>query len=122
MLKRTVSLILVVAFLLVLCSCGGKSSDISDAMHRIGVNAIKAADDYIDGTLTEEGAYRKISNYSEQARLLCDQENGNNYPKDETVWVYISGLSARMLGAWVGSSTMADVIEERDELANVLGQ
>lgn len=130
--KRIFCTLLTAVLMFSLCACGNsKPEDTSDAMYQIGINALRAADDYIAGNLTGEEAYEKIDEYYEQAKaqeekdleeLKTDTLFDTIYENDSHISIYISFLSYRVMNAMYGSGAMSEVSEARNNLADQLGK
>lgn len=104
--KRLFILIVISTFFLI--GCGGKPSGISDEMYDTAVYVVDAVDLYLDGEATSEETYEKIDS-------LNIPESNDLSVETEILSVKIALFGSRES---VGTSSISDVKEARDDLAN----
>ncbi len=131
--KRITSLIIFATFLICLVACGGKPKDMSDGMYQLGLNALAVADQYIafeiDAIEAQDklGEIRKLAEKQEkkeEEELGVDYLYGTKYEGDEGIAasILILELSIGNANSNFGDGTMSDVIENRNFLAELLGE
>jgi hypothetical protein len=104
-------LLCVLIFCVFSISCGSnkKPSGISDEVYQNAVYVVKATDLYLNGESTIEDAYKKIDSVKDTDAEVASEDWG--------IEVSIQSIKARCLGVKVGSNTLSDLKESRDELA-----
>lgn len=130
--KRIISIALIFALVIALCSCGGKPERMSDTMYQIGLNALTTTDEYISGKITGEEASERIYEFKEQSDAEYEKvkggQNGSTsvadtaYVKDFIVSSDLFFLYFAVRDASMGKGAMSDVKERRDDLAETLGK
>lgn len=132
--KKTTTLltiILILALLLAGCGSGSKPDDTSDKMYELGVAALEAADEFLDGSLDGDEALKRIAAASTSASYQYEKEKeetgsetlfGTEYSNDYYIWSYIGFLESKLSRKVDGVGTSNDVIETRNTLAEHLNE
>ena len=108
------TILLMLAALVLLCSCGSKVPDgFSERGYEIGKNAFKVVADYNTGNLTKDEAIEKVDEYVDRLSKLTDQSD--QYYKDLSLSVQLDAFRLALVN---GGDTFA--IE--DKLKEILGQ
>lgn len=98
----------------IICACGrnGKPDEISKEMYESAVYAIKVIDLYLDGDATLGETKEKLKDME-----IPKAEIGGEYEGDFSVELGISSLKLDISAIEVGTGTISDLKEDRDELA-----
>ena len=108
------TILLMLAALVLLCSCGSKVPDgFSERGSEIGKNALKVVADYNTGNITKDEAIGKVDEYVDRLSQLTDQSD--QYYKDLSISVQLDAFRLALVN---GGDTFA--IE--DKLKEILGQ
>ena len=106
--------LLMLAVLVLLCSCGSKVPDgFSERGYEIGKNALKVVADYNTGNITKDEAIEKVDEYVDRLSKLTDQSG--QYHKDLSISIQLDAFRLALVN---GGDTFA--IE--DKLKEILGQ
>lgn len=105
---RKISIILICVLFLSGCS-GTKPDNVSQEIYDAAVYTIKAVDLYLDGHETADETYDKID--------ALNIDVNYEYSGDSMVYLNISSLQISLLGVQVGTQSLTDVEEGRNELA-----
>jgi len=129
--KKIVSFIAAVVFAATLSACGGKPAKTGDAMYQIGKNALSVADEYISADITGSEAEERLKEFSTQADAQYDLEIketgsdslvGTDLSNDYFIKSAVYWLYSAVDGSISGLKAMSEVQEERDDLADALGE
>ena len=108
------TILLVLAVIVLLCSCGSKVPDgMSERGYEIGKNALKVVADYNTGNITKDEAIEKVDEYVDRLSQLTDQSD--QYYKDLSISVQLDAFRLALVN---GGDTFA--IE--DKIKEILGQ
>lgn len=85
------TILLVLAVMVLLCSCGSKVPDgFSEKGYEIGKNAIKTVTDYNNGSLTGDEAVAKVDEYINRLTQLTD--NSDEYYQDLSLSIQLDAF------------------------------
>lgn len=113
------------------CSGGGGTDNLSEEMKEMGIAAVEITDDYLDGSITGNEAVEKLDNNYSSASQHYEkelEEAGSDtlvetdYWRDSTVPTYILSLKMSVGKSNKGTGTKEDVIEDRNKLAEIVGE
>ena len=122
MLKRVVFCVLVMALVLTGCS-EGKPSNISEAHYKYGLKALEIVDEYLDFNITAKNAREKIDALTNESDSLPKTEfKSPDHAKNFGVESGVTLLSYELLKIDTGSGSYDDLLEQRNELAELLNE
>lgn len=100
-------------------ACNSRPDGISDDMYNYAESAIKAADAYMDNQLSFNEAYQKLDGLRDNAyKLSQSSESGAS---DTSVMLGISFVKQELNAEHSGSGTYAELLKERNTLAQKIG-
>lgn len=125
--KKFICLVLSLILIFGLSACGGKPSTVSDEMYDAGLSVLKAVDDYMDNKIDYDTASSKIDGLRDTMDRIY--ENGERteydspvYSDDLMVQILTNPISIHLLGEHTGHSTYNELLDARNELAQLLGR
>lgn len=122
MLRHIVPFILILALVLTGCS-KGKPNDISEAHYKYGLKALEIVDEYLDFNITAKNAREKIDALTNESDSLPKTEfKSPDHAKNSGVEHEVTMLSYELLKIDNGSGTYDDLLEQRNELAELLNE
>lgn len=123
------ALVLVAVFVMSGCSSGKDRWEISEDIQKLGVAAVEAADDFLDGKidgyeaqkrLKESRGGAKYKNDNKKEELNVDSLSDTEYFGDYLIESNISSLYMDVYFKTSGTGTEKDIIESRNALAEKL--
>ena len=124
--KRIIPFLFFVAFVLLLTACSSEWSDVSDTARNLGEQAIRIADDFIDGEITAPVAHSRLQNLNvaEEIPFDSDVSAADSLIRGRVIGMG-SNLTLAATGSGAGSISVSEarerIQEARDFLADGLG-
>ena len=125
--KKFICILLSLVLTLGLSACGGKPSTMSEEMYEVGLSALKTTDDYMDNKIDYRTAYNKLDGLYNQMEHIY--ENGEKkesglpvYFDDFSIQTDTLSIKIHLSGEHSGHSTYNELLEARNELAQLLGE
>ena len=108
---------LMIALCFVLSACGNvkKPDNISQEMYDSAVYVIDVVDLYINGNETLEQTYDKLDNMN-----MPEADIDGEYSEDFGIHINISSIKTDLFGLRVGTTSLSDLKEDRNELAKAI--
>ena len=108
------TILLVLAVMVLLCSCGSKVPDgFSERGYEIGKNAIKTVTDYNNGSLTGDEAVSKVDEYINRLTQLTDKSD--EYYQDLALSIQLDAFRLALVNG-------GDTFEIEDKIKEILEQ
>lgn len=123
------TLVLVVMFVVNGCSSGTYEYEISEDIQKLGVAAVEAADDFLDGKIDGDEALKRLKESRDSAEFRIDDKKeelkvdslvNTEYSDDSLVETNISTLYMEVYFKTSGTGIEKDIIESRNSLAEKL--
>lgn len=128
-------LFITIAFFLLFTGCSGeekgKPDKTSDRMYKLGIAALEAADEYLDGNIDGDEAEDRLDNTymyagfqieSDKEELGSDTLFGTKFANDELIYHDILLLQRTIFEKNHGTGTKSDIVDMRNSLAKRLGK
>ena len=108
------TILLVLAVMVLVCSCGSKVPDgMSERGYEIGKNAIKTVTDYNNGSLTGDEAVTKVDEYINRLTQLTDKSD--EYYQDLALSIQLDAFRIAVVNG-------GDTFEVEDKIKEILEQ
>lgn len=105
------------------CSADGKPTDISEGHYNYGIRALEIADGYLDFEVTAESAFESMELLVSEAAVLPTSEFGDvSHEKNSAVEHHVTMMSHDLMAAKFDKGSYDDLLEERNQLAEVVGK
>ncbi len=125
--KRIMISTLAIIFILITTACSGAPSDMSPEIYDMGLSALKAVDDYIDNKIDYDTASDKLDGLHSSMVYVTENSERDEYglliyPENLSAQTLTLSIKIHLSGEHSGHSTYNELLEARNELAQLLGE
>ena len=104
------------------CLTACKNTKIDDEVYNYSESVIRAVDAYLDNQISYDEAKNKVSGMLDQFDIWRDQHPDNDNSATNTLLrAYISSIDYDLYREHSGIGTYADLLDERNKLAEEIG-